>query len=102
MAIEESKTVATLLGTHRDGVNGDKKSGAYVYDDEKMSIVFDTGLDVLTVTLKFSNGRETVLKTVPGGTPTLFRQGKWMAYVQHLLKDVKDNFSPIDDSALFG
>jgi hypothetical protein len=98
MAIEESKTVATLLGSQRDG---NKKGGTYVFDDDKISIVFDTGLDVLTVTLKFAQGRETVLKTVSGGTPTIFRQGKWMEYIAHLLKDVKNNFSPIDDSSLF-
>lgn len=102
MAIEESKTVATLLGAQREGSNGNKKGGTYVFDDEKISIVFDTALDVLTVTLKFPQGRETVLKTVSGGTPTVFRQGKWMQYIQLLLKDVKNNFSPIDDSTLFG
>jgi hypothetical protein len=99
MAIEEARTVATLLGTQREGTS---KSPAYVYDDEKLSVVFDSGADQLTVTLKFANGRETVLSTISGGTPTVFRQGKWIQYLTGKLKHVKDNFSPIDDSQLFG
>jgi hypothetical protein len=99
MAIEEARTVATLLGTQREGPN---KNPAYVYDDEKLTVVFDSGADQLTVVLKFPNGRETVLNTVSGGTPTIFRQGKWIQYLTAKLKHVKENFSPIDDSALFG
>ena len=99
MAIEEARTVATLLGSQREGTN---KSPAYVYDDEKLSVVFDSGADQLTVVLKFPNGRETVLNTVSGGTPIIFRQGKLIQYLTGKLKHVKDNFSPIDDSQLFG
>ena len=98
MAIEEARTVATLLGSQREGSG---KSPAYVYDDEKISVVFDSAADQITVVLKFPNGRETVLNTVTGGTPTIFRQGKWVQYLIGLLKHVKANFSPIDDSDLF-
>jgi len=99
MAIVEAKTVATLLGKQEES---SAKGATYVYDDDKVTVVFDTANDVVSVVLKFPQGRETVLRTISGDTPTVFRQGKWVDYLKGLLKQVKENFKPIDDSDLFG
>jgi len=99
MAIVEAKTVATLLG-HQEEASS--KGGTYVFDDEKVTVVFDTAADVVSVVIKFPQGRETVLRTIAGDTPTVFRQGKWVDYLKNLLKQVKENFKPIDDSSIFG
>jgi hypothetical protein len=95
MAIVESKTLATLLGKQEE-------PSTYVFDDDKITVVFDTVADVVSVTLKFPHGRETVLRTISGDTPTVFRQGKWVDYIKNMLEQVKENFRPIDDSDLFG
>lgn len=99
MAIVEAKTVATLLGRQEEPSS---KGGTYVFEDDKITVVFDTAADVVSVVIKFPQGRETVLRTIAGDTPTVFRQGKWIEYIGSLLKQVKENFKPIDDSAIFG
>jgi hypothetical protein len=99
MAIVEAKTVATLLGKQEESSS---KGNTYVFDDDKVTVVFDTGADIVSVVIKFPQGRETVLRTIAGDTPTVFRQGKWVDYLKNLLKQVKENFKPIDDSEIFG
>ena len=113
--------VVTHLQTSRD----DKDHGAYLYyEDDRLSIRFDTWGSNCSVKVGSAGERQTVF-VVSGGTtmkPDIFRAGLWVDYLHEVLlpraeeskrlverrkaeeeaERNRRNYGKFDDAALFG